>query len=354
MDRGGGSRRRLHARGAVVVALCVATASASAGAAAGAELSAPPPLPVLGRLPVALAGAASVAELTRVAPGHDAAVELQLRGRNTAALGALLAAGSRRLTPGHRFLTPAEFAAEFGAARSEYRAVESWAAASGLRAAAGDGEVTVSGRPEALRAALGGSGAARLPALLARAVRALIPTDLPRPVPLGLVAAGEPARPARPADGLAPANLSRPPAAPPLHLDLTPTPATVQACAAAGQNGQSLVAVGQHYGVGQLQASGDSGQGETIGLYEAAGFSMGDIAAYEACLGVHTQVTVVQIGEHGAAVPISWPGSLEDELDIEQAIAQAPAAHLVVYEGDGLADTWQAIVSGTTVNGSTD
>ncbi len=312
-------------------------------------------------------------------------VELVLRPRNPARLAALVAAQHDPSSPDyHRWLTPAEYGAEFGPDGTAAGLVRGWASRAGLHLSGADGELALSGSASAMGRAFGtkilsakGTYATTsppsLPAGVASELSGVVSGDLPAPVPLVVPAAPREqvrAAPALPGAAAAAARLassgrSAGRVAGSLRPSRSVRPATsggppTPCAAAAAAASSSLSAAGAHYGVAQLQSAGDLGQGETVGIYEASGFSMGDIDAYEACLGVSTQVTAVQVaggGDPGVS------GSLEADLDIEEVIAQAPDARVVVYDGGGTStdssgvaeaqsETWQAIVDGATVNGS--
>lgn len=108
----------------------------------------------------------------------------------------------------------------------------------------------------------------------------------------------------------------------------------------------TLDALGAAYGVGSLLAAGQSGSGETIGLYELAPHSASNVSTYELCFGLTNQVSTVSVD--GGAAP-STNGTVEADLDVEQAATQAPGASIISYEGpnsgSGPYDTWATIVN---------
>jgi putative Ig domain-containing protein len=104
------------------------------------------------------------------------------------------------------------------------------------------------------------------------------------------------------------------------------------------------------YGFTGLYAAGDEGQGTTIAIYELESNSRDDIDAFKSCYGLSTSVSYVRVdGGAGRGV-----GTDEAAFDIENAIAFAPAAKVLVYQGrnaqsgapgSGPFDTFAAIVN---------
>jgi hypothetical protein len=129
------------------------------------------------------------------------------------------------------------------------------------------------------------------------------------------------------------------------HADgLTACPA---AQASAGTGYYTLDSLGAAYGIGSLLADGQTGHGQTIGVYELASNSSSDVGTYENCFGLSNPVSTVSVDGGGGAV--GGGGTEEADADIEQAATQAPGSSLVSYEGPnsgtGPYDTWNAIVS---------
>ena len=67
----------------------------------------------------------------------------------------------------------------------------------------------------------------------------------------------------------------------------------------------------------------------TVAMYELEPVSASDLAAYQSCYGLHTDIQYAQV-DGGAG---SGGGSGESALDIENLIGLAPSAHVIVYEG---------------------
>ncbi len=115
-------------------------------------------------------------------------------------------------------------------------------------------------------------------------------------------------------------------------------------CGAAMQD-QGLTAdqLAQAYSFSSLYASGNEGQGVTIGLYELEPYSTGDISTYDGCYtpAISAPVTPVTVdGAHahdcdGVSSEECQPGGSDGEaaLDIEAAQAMAPQGNIEVYVG---------------------
>ncbi len=335
-----------------------------------------------GRVGLAVAGWGEVTSGPTVplAGAGTVSFDLELRPRHEAALAALIAAQRDPSSPSyHRWLTPASYEARFGPSAAEASAVSSWASSQGLSSVRHGDELVLAGPAprvgRALRttlvahlAGVATTSAPSLPAGVHGDVAAAWSPDAPAPVPLlspGTARRSSDLEPARPpaAEAGAPspatshagrASALRAAARPAAQRLRAQTGGPTQSCAAASSDGPAFTDVGDHYGIGTLQSDGDLGQGETIGLFELAGFSMGDIDTFEACLGVHTVVTALQVGvgDPVGNLPIGGLDSVEAALDVEAAIAQAPDARIVVYEGVTDYPIYQAIVQGVTVNGS--
>jgi hypothetical protein len=95
--------------------------------------------------------------------------------------------------------------------------------------------------------------------------------------------------------------------------------------------------VSRIYGVGDLLLHGLSGRGKTIGLLELAPSRPADTNGFLSCFGLHNAVTVHKVD--GGAWPDQF-GTLEAEIDIQEAATHAPGAAIRSYEApnDGLGD----------------
>ncbi len=101
------------------------------------------------------------------------------------------------------------------------------------------------------------------------------------------------------------------------------------------------------YDAAPLQTSALQGSGQTVAVFELDGYQSSDISAYlqNYSLGTPSISNVLVDGFNGSA----GAGAIEVELDIEVVAAMAPKANQIVYEGpnstQGVNDTYNKIVT---------
>jgi subtilase family serine protease len=99
------------------------------------------------------------------------------------------------------------------------------------------------------------------------------------------------------------------------------------------------------YGFTNLYDAGDLGAGQVIAVWEAQDFKASDVAAYEACYGVSTPVSTVNVDDG----PRRNGGVSEADIDIETVVSLAPEARIIDYQapnsGVGSFDDWTTIIS---------
>ncbi|HET9104072.1 MAG TPA: S53 family peptidase [Solirubrobacteraceae bacterium] len=347
-----GTARRMRSA-ALAASLCVAlgvttaaSATAASPAAAPATAASATAVPATAvpaaTATIAVAGAATVAHGSRVlgpAPaGQIIHMTVTLRPRDRAALMRYATAVS---TPGsplyHAYLNPGQFAARFGAPAPRIATVSRWLRARGLEPAAvsrGGLSIAVTATAGRLQRALGISlnrlalpagrralaarAAPVVPAAVAGAVQSLVGLDTVSRRPLLR-------RPAR-----IPRLLrARSPRATAHVVTGGPQPCTAASSAAAAQSAYTADQIASAYGFSGPYTAGDLGAGVTVAMYELEPVSTSDLAAYQACYGLHSDISFTQVdGGAGAG-----SGSGESALDIENLIGLAPAAHVIVYEG---------------------
>jgi subtilase family serine protease len=104
--------------------------------------------------------------------------------------------------------------------------------------------------------------------------------------------------------------------------------------------------IGSFYGVNHLFAAGLTGKGKTIALVEFAQSVATQTNSFLTCFGLHNNVSVERV--NGGA-PNDPDGTVEAEIDIQEAATQAPGASIVSYEapnsGVGEYDVYSRIVS---------
>jgi subtilase family serine protease len=108
-----------------------------------------------------------------------------------------------------------------------------------------------------------------------------------------------------------------------------PQPCLKASEVAPGQGAYTADQVATAYGFSGIYATGDQGQGVTIGAYELEPDAPSDVAAYQSCY--HTAATVKYVKVDGGAG--TGIGQGEAALDIEQLIGLAPRAKILVYQG---------------------
>ncbi len=105
--------------------------------------------------------------------------------------------------------------------------------------------------------------------------------------------------------------------------------ACAKARAAAGNTYWTADQIGRLYHVDALFAAGLTGKGRTIALLELGRSRPSDVNAYLKCFGLHNTVKVKKING-GAGSNVN--GSLEANIDIQEAASQAPGATIISYE----------------------
>lgn len=301
-------------------------------------------------------------------PGHAVALgRLAPDGAGTLRLDVVLApAGGSKLsalatavsTPGspsfRHFLTPAQFAARFGASNGTLAAVEQSLRGRGLHVTGVSPNrliVHVTGGTRRIERAFGVSLLRyRLPdgrAVYANTSAPRLPRDVAAHVSqiVGLDSLAAPAR----------ADIVRAPeVAPRAHATRVsaiagagpqPTATCAQQIAAASENyPHALVSstdLAQAYGFSDLYQAGNLGQGATVALVEFSSFIPGDIATFGSCYGITPQVNEIAV-DGGPGGPVTFgPGvgdQVEAELDIEAVLGLAPNATIDVFEAPQSSD----------------
>ncbi|HEY5058551.1 MAG TPA: protease pro-enzyme activation domain-containing protein [Gaiellaceae bacterium] len=276
----------------------------------------------------------------------NVALDVVLKPSSAAGLRAFATAVSTPGSPSfRRFLSPAEFAARFGASSKTIAAVERSLRERGLRVTGVTLNrliVHVTGPTATVEHALGVSLVDyRLPGgsivyantstpVLPRAVAAHIASivgldSLAAPARAGLVRA----RRVAPHAVRAPATGTAGP-----QLDAT----CAQQVASAAQNYSALVTstdLANAYGVTDLYNAGNTGAGSVVAVIEFSSFITGDIGTFASCYGITPHVSEVPVdGGPGPAVSFG-PGTgdqVEAELDIEAILGLAPNTTIDVYE----------------------
>lgn len=286
------------------------------------------------RVEVAHATPITSGDVVRPASGPTS-FAVVLRPRDPAGLSAFL---TSLTTPGsanyHRFLTPAQYGARFGASPAALAQLTSYFASYDVRAThVSTARLTVdfTGAPSAVAHALSTSIAR-----VSGANVALRPVTLP--ASLAHLVAG--------VDGLSAVNGLR------THLSQAHAVSQPTTCAGAGSDtgntanslsGFPATQQAQIYGLSAQWAAGFNASGVSIGVYELGQYQKSDVATFATCYGLTPHITTVNV-DNG---PSTLTYSDEATMDIEEATALAPGASLVVYQGpnanSGPLDTYQQI-----------
>ncbi len=330
--------RRLAVLGAIVASVLAGVAPGYAATRSAA--AAPRPLPVVGAITRTLqdtvpALVRTATDLGALAPLTSLQVALPLALPDERGLSRYVAAESR---PGsaefHRFLSPAQFGARFGAPQPEVASVVAALRGLGLHVDTPDPNrlfVTASGPAHLLEDVFGtaidrfrsdsrsffaNTADIRLPASLADAVTGVIGLD-DAARPQARVVAGRPAAASSPA--VTPDLLT-------IGQDggTTPCPAAI---AGVGYTAPQLASA---YGFDGLYAKGYLGQGMSAALVEFDDYHDSNVAGVESCYHLSTPVTRRPVDGGSGGPPAA--GEIEDMADITTMLEMLPKlAHLYVY-----------------------
>ncbi len=287
------------------------------------------------------------------------------RPPNPAALAAEVRAVSDPRSPDyHRFLTPAQFAQQFGPSPGAIAQVVSALRREGLTVGTPSStglSVPVTGTVaqvqsafstgiDRYRLASGKTGydnrsAPEVPASVAPQIQGILGLDT--------------LSPPQPSSGLPQPSSIRPhagsvaPALAPGQPSPQPgTCATVIGNVQSGTGALNAVQLAQAYSFGPLYSSNHYGAGSTVALVEmsGAGYSTSDISTFANCYGISLaggQITQKVVDGGGA----TGDATMEAELDIDNVISLAPKANIQVYEGgpsDGIYNVVNRIVGDDT------
>ena len=272
----------------------------------------------------------------RLPAAQSLTIAVVLAPSHAAELDALVEAQYDPTSPGYqRWLTPAEFAQLFAPGTDQIEAATSWLHQAGLSDTTVDGfTVRATAASQTVADALGVSfssysladgtigystaSAPLVPAALAGGIETIVGLSDTVRFENRLVLPPDPT-----AGGHARA----------VPLATTNAVAAPRACGAARNRAGSQFwtpdQVGGIYGVDDLFSHGMTGQGKTIGLLELAPSRPADTQHFLACFGLHNKVTAKLLDGGGT---ISTFGTLEAEIDIQEAAVAAPGAAIRSYE----------------------
>ena len=282
-------------------------------------------------------------------------LDVALTSKNQRGLNAFIASLSDRSSSNyHAFLTPRAYATRFGAPRSAVRAVAHYLERYGLTVgalSAGHNLLHVTGTTREISHAF--SAGVETVRLSDGALDAHLTSSatLPRAIAGDVV-------------GIAGLSTVQPESAnvvtrhAPATASATAHVTTAGSCPSAGSSsGTTPNSLGGYtvqqqaglYGFRAAWSNGDTGVGQTIGIYELASYVPSDVATYLACYGVTSNVTAVNI-DGGPTLQDSAGGATDEAtLDVEEAQVLAPGARVVIYQGtqagSGPLDIYSAIAS---------
>ncbi len=111
-------------------------------------------------------------------------------------------------------------------------------------------------------------------------------------------------------------------------------------------NGWTVAQSAARYQMSALHDAGLQGSGRTVALFELAPHKAADVSAYLDCFSLHNPVSARKVLGGGTS---DASGTLEANLDIEDAASTAPGSKVVSYEGPntelGGLKVWSAIVN---------
>ena len=370
--RRGGCRLRRGAPAALLVAVLAVGSTAALGAGTASKAAAASTSgvgPGRERLPGHQGLVPPGATLVGPAPAATALpLVVTLKPRDPVALTTAVQMISDPGSPQYRrFLTPAQFAQQFGPTASTVRQVTSALRQEGLTVGAPSStglSLPISGTVAQVQSAFSTSiskyhlssgktgydnaSAPEVPTSVAPQIEGILGLDtLSPPQPSTGIPQPSPAAP-HPESAAAPEALA----------PGQPSPVT-GTCASSISSVQSMLGaldapeLAQAYSFNSLYSSSDYGAGSTVALVEptgGAGYSANDINTFANCYGITLgggQITPITVGASSA----TGPGTAEAELDIETVLSLAPQATIDVYEGGALSslyDVFNQIVSDDT------
>jgi subtilase family serine protease len=230
----------------------------------------------------------------------------------------------------HHYLTTAQFAQRFGASAEAVRGVRSYFSRYGLHVGAlSKGRIVlhVSGSENDVAHAFDASVAtvrsngAALSAKLAS--RATLPVPVARDV-ASVVGLSSLVEPTASLGGTRIESVVTASTCPAATGGAGPTSTTPNSL-----GGYTVQQQAQLYGLSGAWASGDTGVGQVIGIYELGAYDPSDLATFDTCYALTP--TIDQVSVDGGASGTTY--SDEATTDVEEAVALAPGATIEVYAG---------------------
>ncbi|MHB1988544.1 MAG: protease pro-enzyme activation domain-containing protein [Acidimicrobiales bacterium] len=370
-DGGTKRHRRAHHSGARVVTVSAAAlamtlpllgALAATPASAATAEGRPQRLETVMRVPSIIARSQLVG---RVSSSSTVRGAIGLRPRDEAALSQFIASVTAKGSPSfHRYLSRGEFAKRFGPSAATIAAVRASLSRNGLKVDSVSSNgllVDFSGSASKVEAAFHtGLATYKLPnGTIGRATTTAV--RLPRSISskVNVVAGLDNLVHSHPAGMLrgtravmAAMSFPKAKASAVAHVAGAPSPCATAQADAAQFGGLTDNQVANAYGAFGLYKGGDTGQGQSIAVYELEPFAPSDISTFDQCYFGNTQAA--SMASRLRVVPVdggqaAGSGSGEAVLDIEDVSALAPGANINVYEAPnttfGGLDEYNQIVS---------
>ena len=246
----------------------------------------------------------------------------------------------------HQWLAPGQFDSQFGPGQAQLMKVRSWLAGAGLPAGRLNGFNLVVSAPagkiahalqvrfnryqlQGAKESFSATTSPAIPVAVSQAVQSVVGLN-----DFALMTPGS----IKLKHSVAPT-----PSATPVSSPRAPA-----ACGTASIAGATADNVAAHYAINGLFNEGLTGANQSIAMYELAAHSPSDVATYFSCFGLTNPVSTVPVFGGGGIND----GTVEADIDIEEAASQAPSAQIISYEGPnnsiGIVQTWSTIITQDT------
>ncbi|MGB7102975.1 MAG: S53 family peptidase [Acidimicrobiales bacterium] len=272
--------------------------------------------------------------------------DLALRQQHAGELSSFIASLSNTASTNyHRFLTPREYAQRFGASAATVNAVRTYFQQYGLHVgalSAGHNVLHVTGTTTEIARAF--DSPVETVSLAGGVLDAHFTATASLPHALGR-------------DVTAVAGLST--VAPEVtNVSLSHAVATAGTCVSAGPSsgtqpnsvgGYTLQQQAELYGLNTEWSTGNTGVGQTIGVYELATYNASDVATYTSCYSLSPSITSINVDGGPTSTDNADNAPDEATLDVEETAGLAPGADIEVYQGtqngSGPTDIYSEIAS---------
>jgi subtilase family serine protease len=248
----------------------------------------------------------------------------------------------------HRYLTPAQFASDYGASASSVDAVRDYFAGFGLRVGSlSKARLVLHVRGTTTQIARAFSASVETVRRSSGVLAAQLATKgtLPSAVAHHIAGVAGLSTVVQPSTNLVTSHESSRVALP----STCPDDGGETGTTPNSNGGYTPFQFAQLYGFAAEWAANNNGAGQTIAVYELSAYDPGDLATFLSCYSLNPTITPISV-DGGPT------GGYDDEptLDIEEAAAMAPGAVIDIYQGPnnstGPIDTYQQIADDDTAN----